>query len=83
MSLISFTISTPQESKTVQVEWIEVESPSGTFFVGYDHAPLASLVKHKSAVLYKQPSQAEPTAFTAQQGIFYITKNQAVLIVDQ
>lgn len=81
MKLLEFCVVTPQESTSYQVEWVEVESPSGTFFVGFDHAPLISIVKHYSAITYKEPNTAAVTIIS-KQGSFFVRANKATFITD-
>jgi F0F1-type ATP synthase epsilon subunit len=81
MNLIDFTITTPQSSITYHVEWIEVESPSGTFFVGFDHAPLISMVKQHGSIVYKEPN-CPAVELVSRQGTFFVKQNQATLITD-
>mgnify|MGYP000913914276 CR=1 FL=1 len=79
MTLIELSIVTPTEHKVVHVEWIEVTSPTGIFFVGPDHAPLVSLIKHKAPITFKEPER-EPGSYEAENGVFYISANKAMLL---
>jgi F0F1-type ATP synthase epsilon subunit len=81
MKLISFSIITPSASASYQVEWIEIEGQSGTFFVGLDHAPLISIVKHRGLIAFKEAG-LPATELICPQGTFCINANQATLISD-
>lgn len=77
-----FEIISPTSNKTVTVEWVTVESPTGSFFVGPHHAPLISLIKKKSTIKYKSSGEKEPTNIPIHEGFFRVTdNNKAVLIL--
>lgn len=66
-----------------KVEWVEVDSPTGSFFVGMDHSPLVSLVKKRSILRYK-PVNQEPTSFeVGNGGISKIEDNEVAIVLDQ
>ncbi len=78
-TLIELSIVTPTEHKVLQVEWIEVTSPTGIFFVAYDHAPLVSLIKHKAPISFKEPGK-EVDHYEAENGVFTVSTNKAILL---
>ncbi len=78
-TLIELSIVTPAEHKILQVEWIEVTSPTGIFFVGPDHAPLVSLIKHKAPILFKE-AEKEVDHYEAENGVFTVSANKAMLL---
>lgn len=80
--LFQFEIITPQITKTIMVEWVEIESPNGSFLVGPNHSPLVSLIKNQSTITYKQTDH-EPYFYTATQGIFKVSNNKAIALLDQ
>lgn len=49
---ISLYIEEPFASREVAVEWLSVETPSGSFIVGSDHRPMISLVSSGESVTY-------------------------------
>lgn len=75
-------IITPSRTEHIEIEWIEVESPTGNFFVGPDHSPLISIIKHHATLAYK-PIHAEPVNLKVSQGVFKISDNQALVLLDQ
>jgi F0F1-type ATP synthase epsilon subunit len=77
--MIELSIITPTENKVLQIEWIEVISPTGTFWVGPDHAPLVSLVKHKAPISFKETGK-DAEVYEPSNGIFYVSKNKATLL---
>jgi F0F1-type ATP synthase epsilon subunit len=81
-SLFQFEIISPSQSQIFVVEWIELESPSGTFFIGPGHAHLISIIKNQSVLLYKKP-HLEPIKHIVSGGIFSVQNNKAFLLLDQ
>lgn len=75
-------IISPTNNQIIAVEWIEVESPTGSFFVGPHHAPLVSLVKKKSVFCYKKFGEKTSQSFIVHEGIFRVSaENKASVIL--
>ena len=72
----------PDSSEEIIIEWIEIESPTGSFLVGHDHSPLVSIVKKKSIVCYKK-MDGETISLDAPGGIFKIIDNKATILLDR
>ncbi len=68
-------------SQLLTVEWVEVESPTGSFFVGPNHSPLVSLIKKKSSVSYKQVGEKIPQSFIVHEGFFRINQNNKAAVI--
>lgn len=75
-------IITPISSQELIVEWVEIESPTGSFLVGPGHADLISIIKNKSVILYKVVGSQEESC-VASVGIFSVVKNKAIALLDQ
>jgi F0F1-type ATP synthase epsilon subunit len=67
---------------TLNIEWLEIESPTGSFFIGPSHSYLISLVKPKSTFIYKLPDQKEPETIEIFSGIFKVNNNKALLVLE-
>ncbi len=67
--------------QTFLVTGIEIESPTGSYFIGYDHMPLISIIKKKSMVIYEL-ADGTSTKFQVNGGIFNISKNKAIILLD-
>lgn len=78
---IEFEIVTPQSQNIIQVEWIEIQSPTGNFVIGPNHRPLVSLVIRKGKLSYK-PVSGNVTYIYPSEGIFIISNNRARALVD-
>ncbi len=74
-------IISPKKTTNVTVTWIEVESPSGNFIVGPNHAALVSMLKQQGTLTYH-----DYTGFTKKLvvpgGIFRVAGGNVVVILD-
>ncbi len=50
--------------------------------MGPDHSPLISIIKRHATLAYK-PIHAEPVRIQVFQGVFKISDNQALVLLDQ
>ena len=78
---ISLTIISPDKIKKVEVNWIEIETPNGNFFVGIDHAFLVSSIKLNSKIRYQTKKDKE-IDHKVSGGIFEIKDNKATILED-
>lgn len=67
--------------QTLPITGIEIESPTGSCFIGYDHMPLISVIKKKSMVTY-QLSDGTSVQLQVNGGIFNMSQNKAVILLD-
>jgi F0F1-type ATP synthase epsilon subunit len=75
-------IITPTHAEVFSVEWVEIESPTGSFLVGPNHSPLVSMIKNKSTLSYKKTT-SEQCTMDIFKGIFRVSDNKAVALLDQ
>lgn len=75
-------ITTPTSSQEATIEWIEVESPTGSFLVGPDHSHLISIIKNKSSITYKKVD-TQIMSHDVTSGIFSIIDNKAIVLLDE
>ena len=80
---IELEIISPDHAKKLVVEWVEIESPSGSFLVGPDHSPLVSMIKAKSFVTYKEKDEALESSLDAPGGIFQVANNKAKILLSR
>ena len=66
---------------SIKIEWIEIESPTGSFLVGPNHSPLISIIKKKSTLTYKE-KDAKEIAIEVYRGIFKVSENKAIALLD-
>lgn len=69
-----------KETKTIRVEWVAIESPSGNFVVGPDHYPLISLLKDRGTLTYKEFSGSEQSIDTY-GGLLKVDETKATIII--
>lgn len=74
-------IISPTSHQKITIVGIEAESPTGSFFVGYDHIPLISIIKKKSILAYYLP---DGTCMRIQVngGVLNIAQNKALILLD-
>lgn len=78
---INLTIITYEQTETHSIEWIEIESPTGNFTAGVDHASIISAIESQGTIKYKKQNCIE-TSFTAKGGTFILDNNNATLLLD-
>jgi len=77
---IFLKIISSTSAQELSIEWIEIESPTGSFLVGHDHSPLISLLKKSSVMLYKT-IEGQEVALDIHGGIFKIVNNKATVLL--
>lgn len=82
MSSFTLEIVASTQSEIHSIEWVEIESPTGSFLVGPDHMPLISLIKKRSTVIYRK-TNSEERSFQISGGIFKVADNKAIIILEQ
>ena len=79
--LVTLSIITPTASQQHNVEWLEITSPNGSFFIGPNHSPLVSLLKPASNIIYKLENH-EPISVATTGGIVTIKNNTVLALLD-
>lgn len=79
--ILELEIITRKDAKQIPVEWINVQSPTGNFVVGPDHAPLVSLLKERGKLTYKE-HEGKEVSIDTYGGIFKVDGNKATVILD-
>jgi F0F1-type ATP synthase epsilon subunit len=79
---IELQIIRPTSKEIVNVEWIEIESPSGNFVVGAGHLPLISILKVRGRVIYKKAGTDKLKIVDSYGGFFKIQDDKATVILD-
>jgi F0F1-type ATP synthase epsilon subunit len=78
--VLKLSIISSLKSDHLDVAWIEIESPSGSFTVTPQHAPLVSIVKNNSIFSY-QTSSGEIFNQQVTGGLFHVAQNRAAIIL--
>ncbi|MFH0898312.1 MAG: hypothetical protein V1855_01925 [bacterium] len=76
-------IISPEIAEKMDIEWIEIESPTGSFLVGPNHSTLISIIKKKSIIVYQKKATLEKIAIDASGGIFSVHNNHAIILLDR
>lgn len=80
MNLI-LTIVTPVSQTTLEVEWLEIETPVGNRVILPHHAPLIAALKPRSIISFKVADGATDTRF-AYSGVVEVNRTQANVILN-
>ena len=64
---------------SMKVEWLEVMSPTGSFVVAFDHAPIISLLKKGSLIVFFKDGRQEQMEAVG-GGIVHIQSGKPVII---
>ena len=77
-----FEIIRPRSIEKLNVEWLEIQSPTGDFVVGPGHSPVVSVLKERSKLIFKKIGALKPDSFDVYGGVFRCVANKAVAILD-
>ena len=75
-------IISPIDSKEITIEWVEVESPNGSFIVGAGHSPIISVLKKRGFLTYKPKGGESMKIEIMSGGLFKATEKKAVILLD-
>jgi F0F1-type ATP synthase epsilon subunit len=74
-------IVSPTNHQRLMVEWVQVESPTGSFFVGPQHTPLVSLIKKRGQFSYKIAESSTPQVLIVNEGLFRVTQDNSAIVI--
>lgn len=75
-------IISPIDLKELTIEWVEVESPTGSFVAGAGHSPIISVLKKRGFLTYKLKDGDQVKIEVMSGGLFKMAENRAVLLLD-
>jgi len=81
MSTFVLHIQRPFVQQEITVEWVSVQSPTGSFVVGPGHRPLLSLVSMGKSIVYHISGVDHEVEVPSAGGILHIDKVCAVLVL--
>lgn len=76
-------IITPRKVVNYMVYSVEVDSPTGSFTIGENHASLISSLKKKGVVTFQINAGNTHTIHVENGGLFSVANNKAQLILHQ
>lgn len=79
---LELELVSPLSREIYTIEWIELQSPTGSFFVGPNHSPLVSVLKRKSSLVYKKVNEKDPISREVSVGFFKISDNKALVLLE-
>ena len=79
---IELQIIRPTSKEVVDVEWVDVQTPSGDFVIGKDHSPLVSTLKERGRITYRKYNSKHIQVVDCYGGILKVENNVAVVILD-
>lgn len=82
MKSFKLKIIKPTKSDVLEVEWLDVQTPSGNFFVGPGHEDLISILKERSPISYKKINRIKPETIDSYGGFLKIKNNEAIIVLD-
>jgi F0F1-type ATP synthase epsilon subunit len=82
MKSFKLKIIKPTKKDVFDVEWLDIQTPSGNFFVGPEHEDLITILKERSPISYKKVKDTQPETIDSYGGILKIENNEAIIILD-
>ncbi len=82
MDTLSLVIVGPMLSRKIEVEWVEIESTTGSFTVTPGHIPLVSIIKNKAGICFKEKNK-EPERIVVSQGIALVDQSMVRLLLER
>ena len=71
----------PTSAETINVAWLEVESPTGSFVIGPQHSPLISLLKRKTDLIY-QIADGPKIKIDVFGGLLRVQDDRVIVLLD-
>ena len=82
LNVFELEIIRPTKKDILNIEWIDVKTPTGNFFIGPDHDDLISVLKEKTPFTYKKVDDLEPESIDAYGGFLKIEKGKVTVVLD-
>ncbi|MFH1644019.1 MAG: hypothetical protein ABIA74_02480 [bacterium] len=80
-NFLELKIIRPTKQEVFQVEWIDIQSPAGSFVVGVNHIPLISRLKKKGQISFKK-YDGKTELIDTYGGFFKVEDNKAEVILE-
>lgn len=75
-------IITPKSEEIITIEWLDVKTMTGNFFVGPNHYDLIAILKEREQFSYKQAKAISPKLVQAYGGFLKIENSKALIVID-
>ena len=73
-------IVTPEKKETVEVTWLELNTPTGNYIIQNGHAPMALALSPKQPFIYAHKNGKEEIVMV-ERGIAEITRSQVIILL--
>ena len=70
----------PEKKETVEIAWLELNTPSGNYIIQYGHAPMALALSPKQPLVYAHKNGKEEILMV-ERGIAEITRSQITILL--
>jgi F0F1-type ATP synthase epsilon subunit len=78
---LQLSILRPFSEEKMQVEWVCVECPGGSFTVGLGHRPLVNMLMGGKPVVYRAQGVDHTLEIPAEGGMVHVVNNQVTLLL--
>ncbi len=80
--VIELQIIRPTSKEVLNVDWIDIQTPTGNFVVGPDHSPLVSILKERGHFSYRKVGSQNIKVVDSYGGFLKVQDNKALIILD-
>jgi F0F1-type ATP synthase epsilon subunit len=70
----------PEKKETIEVAWVELNTPSGNYIIQSGHAPMALALTAKQPFIYALKNGKEEIVMV-ERGIAEITRSQVIILL--
>ena len=75
-------IAKPTEKKFLEIVWIDIQTPIGSFVIQPEHAPMIATLSPESTVTYGL-SNGKQESIIVKYGIVHITRESVTLLLNE
>ncbi len=75
-------IARPTEKKLINILWIDLQTPVGSFVIQPEHAPMIIALKPDSFVTFALENGAQESV-AVKQGIAHVTRESVTLLLNE
>lgn len=72
----------PTKTEKLVIEWVSLQSPTGNFVIGPDHAPLVSLLSERGEMTYQVAGGSKKTVDVF-GGVIKVMQGKAIMFLDE
>lgn len=73
-------IVSPEKQQTIEVAWVELNTPTGNYIIQHGHAPMALVLSEKQPFIYAHKNGKEEIMMV-ERGIAEITRTQVTILL--